>query len=78
MEALRDLGLIGIQKSVFWGYATMADRKAIQNLFVTMLDSETDKAFLIPISLRERIIDSPDGFGYDETSIPEYSEHAEI
>lgn len=73
-NALKDIGLISIQKSVFWGYATLADRKAIQSKFSEFLDQAEDRAFIIPVNFRERILGGA-GFGYTPENLPEYCEY---
>lgn len=72
-NALKNIGLINVQHSVFWGYATSAERKSILTLFPKILDSKTDKAFILPGKTREHILQ---GFGYTEQNIPEYSDYA--
>lgn len=76
-EALKDIGLIHIQHSVFGGYTTLANRKSIINLFKTLLDATTDKAFLLPGKARACIL-SENGFGYTKELLPEYSDYGTL
>lgn len=73
-DSLCDIGLISIQKSVFWGYATMAERKSIFGLFELYLNKETDRAFVLPAAVRNRIL-GLEGFGYTESNLPEWTEY---
>lgn len=70
---LKNIGLISVQNSVFWGYATTAERRAIETLFTKILNVDTDKAFVLPGKTRDYILS---GFGYTTNTIPEYSEYA--
>lgn len=45
-EALLDIGLIRIQKSVFWGLLRPADERAVKREFDRLLEKDTDRAFL--------------------------------
>ncbi|MFY9075204.1 CRISPR-associated endonuclease Cas2 [Malaciobacter mytili] len=62
-EELKDLGLISIQKSVFWGYILPSEKRIIKELFKKYCQIETDKAFIVNVTLDKDLNDS---FGYDE------------
>jgi CRISPR-associated protein Cas2 len=62
-EELKDLGLVSIQKSVFWGYILISEKRVIKNLFEKYCEIETDKAFIANATLDKDLNDS---FGYDE------------
>ncbi len=61
-DELKDLGLISIQKSVFWGYVLGSEKRIIKELFKTYCDKDTDKAFISNASLDK---DLKNCFGYD-------------
>ena len=61
-EALKDIGLNSIQKSVFWGHANEAEKKAVRREISRYLDHRTDKAFVVDVNLRDKI--QTQGFGY--------------
>lgn len=62
-EELKDLGLVSIQKSVFWGYVLLSEKRVIKELFKKYCEIETDKAFIANVILDKNLTDS---FGYDE------------
>lgn len=62
-EELRDLGLVSIQKSVFWGYVLPSEKRIIRELFKKYCDIGSDKAFMVNATLDKDLADS---FGYDE------------
>lgn len=62
-DELKDLGLVSIQKSVFWGYVLPSEKRVIKELFKKYCDIETDKAFMVNATLDK---DLDDSFGYDE------------
>ncbi len=66
-DALKDHGLVDIQKSVFWGRVLPAEKKAIYALFDKLLNKETDKAFIADIKLAEQI--KAGSFGYGDGSL---------
>ncbi|MBQ9431086.1 MAG: CRISPR-associated endonuclease Cas2 [Kiritimatiellae bacterium] len=77
-DSLKDLGLSGIQESVFWGYVTLAERRAIHTLFTELLDPDTDRAFAIPVGIRKRIGEGC-GFGYTiEKDFPVYHDFSTL
>lgn len=69
-EELKDLGLISIQKSVFWGYVLPSEKRIIQELFKVYCNTQTDKAFLGNIVLDKEMQNC---FGYtkDDFKHPE-------
>jgi CRISPR-associated protein Cas2 len=62
-EELKDLGLIPIQKSVFWGYVMISEKRVIIQLFKKYCNIKTDKAFMTNANLDKDLNNS---FGYDE------------
>lgn len=46
-DELKDIGLIPIQKSVFWGYVLVSEKRVIKELFKKYCDKNGDKAFLV-------------------------------
>ena len=66
---LKDIGLISIQKSVFWGYVLVSEKRVIKELFKKYCD-KNDKAFIINASLDKNLQNC---FGYtkDNFSHPE-------
>jgi len=61
-EDLKDLGLRPIQKSVFWGYLLVHEKRIIKKLFRHYCDKDCDRAFIINATLDK---DMSDSFGYD-------------
>ncbi len=61
-EELKDLGLVSIQKSVFWGYVLVSEKRVIKELFKKYCDIKTDKAFISNVSLDK---DMQNSFGYN-------------
>lgn len=62
-EELKDLGLVSIQKSVFWGYVLPSEKRFIKKLFKKYCELDNDKAFIVNVSLDKDLNNS---FGYDE------------
>ncbi len=62
-EELKDLGLVSIQKSVFWGYVIPSEKRVIKELFKKYCKIEMDKAFIVNVTLDKDLNDS---FGYLE------------
>jgi len=60
-EALKDLGLVSIQKSVFWGHVKVAEEKMLPKLFKRYC-SKNDKAFSMRVKFAS-VVESK-GFGY--------------
>ena len=73
-DFLLDIGLLPIQKSVFWGHACMAERNAILREFNQQLDRRTDRAFLVPAALRDTLKTA--AFGHAADTLPPLSSHA--
>lgn len=59
---LKDLGLVSIQKSVFWGYILTSEKRIIKRLFEKYCDIKTDRAFISNASIDKELESS---FGYD-------------
>lgn len=64
---LKDLGLLAIQKSVFWGHLNKAEESAVRRLFKQYC-REGDKAFVARIKLAAQI--KLNSFGYSPEEIP--------
>lgn len=64
-NALKDVGLIPIQKSVFWGWLIPAECKMVQRLFRDKLDT-FDSAFIVPCKLSQQ----PNGYIFN-TQLPQ-------
>ena len=62
-EELLDIGLVPIQKSVFWGYALTSEKRVVKNLFKKYCDKDTDRAFVINTVIDK---DMDSSFGYKE------------
>ncbi len=62
-DELKDLGLVSVQKSVFWGYVLPSEKRVIKELFKKYCATETDKAFMVNVTLDKDLNNS---FGYDE------------
>ena len=62
-EALKDVGLKPIQKSLFWGYILPSEKRVIKELFKIYCDTKSDKALIINASLDKAIEDT---FGYEQ------------
>ncbi|MEA2050138.1 MAG: hypothetical protein U9O56_05355 [Campylobacterota bacterium] len=54
---------MSIQKSVFWGYILVSEKRVIKELFKKYCEIETDKAFIVNVTLDKDLNDS---FGYDD------------
>ena len=68
-EELKDLGLVSIQKSVFWGYVLLSEKRVIRQLFNIYCD-KMDKAFLVNVNL-DRNLNDCFGYTYDNFKHPE-------
>ena len=62
-EELKDLGLVSIQKSVFWGYVLVSEKRIIKELFKIYCEKDIDKAFMSNVSLDK---DFNNSFGYSK------------
>ena len=72
-DALKDLGLIPLQKSVFWGDVTIAEFKAIQREFLRLLDPKMDRALVVNAHLRDAA--ARNAFGYAAADFPPMADH---
>ena len=68
-DALLDIGLIRVQKSVFWGRLRPADEKAIARELRAYVDGGQDRAFFCRLELSS-VIES-NGFGYLPSELTE-------
>lgn len=50
-DALKGVGLLPLQESVFWGFLRRAEERQIGREFDKLLDPATDRAFLIPVTM---------------------------
>lgn len=62
-DALKDMSLVSIQKSVFWGHLKLAEIKMLPHLFEKYC-TDGDKAFFVRANLSKEILKN--SFGYDE------------
>ena len=67
-DELKDMGLISIQKSVFWGNLKMAEIKILPHLFSKYCAGH-DKAFFVKAPLSKEILSN--SFGYKEEEFVE-------
>ena len=65
---LKDLSLIPIQKSVFWGHLNRAEENSIKRLLVAHCDKD-DSAFISRIDLSSQILRGG-GVGYQKEDFP--------
>jgi CRISPR-associated protein Cas2 len=70
-EALKDMGLNPIQKSVFWGHLKMAEIKILPNLFDKHC-AKGDKAFFVRADLSDEILKNSFGHTHEEFEVKEY------
>lgn|SRR5574344_1080597 len=68
-DSLKDLGLVQIQKSVFYGDLNVADYSAMKRLVNDLLDKSTDKCLWIKCHLLEQDVRAC--FGYKNFSYTE-------
>jgi len=69
-DELKDIGLIPIQKSVFWGYVLVSEKRVIRKLFKKYCDKESDKAFLVNVNL-DKSLENCFGYTKDDFKHPE-------
>lgn len=50
-DALKGVGLMPIQASVFWGFLRRAEERQVQREFDRLLDPDTDRALLVPVRM---------------------------
>ncbi|MDD2652863.1 MAG: CRISPR-associated endonuclease Cas2 [Sulfurimonas sp.] len=62
-DELKDMGLVSIQKSVFWGHLKGAEITIISHLFDKYC-SDNDKAFFVKANLAKEILKN--SFGYEK------------
>jgi len=63
-DSLKSLGLVRLQKSVFFGHLNRAEIKALERMARELLDPDEDKAFWTPTPLNEDALKK--GIGYDQ------------
>lgn len=63
-DGLKDLGMVPVQKSVFWGHLLPAEEKAALQLLRKWIEKDSDdRAFIVPAPLSERVKDWSAGYG---------------
>ena len=62
---LKDISLIPIQKSVFWGYLSKAEQNSVRRLLKTYCSSG-DKAFIAKIELSKQVKNNSIGHKIEE------------
>ncbi|ABK89650.1 CRISPR-associated endonuclease Cas2 [Francisella tularensis] len=68
-------GLKAVQKSVFWGYVSIAELNAIKRLFDSSL-TISDKVFITRVNMHEQKLDY--SFGYDDKTFKDWDEYGHI
>ena len=76
VESLKDLGLVSLQESVFYGDLTGPEVGVLRKNVFRFLDKETDKCFWFPCSIPADTL--RECFGYDNFSYYEPDSHAVI
>lgn len=69
VKELKDMGLLNVQESVFWGRILPAELKSIQRFFDELLKKGEDKAFILKANFSKLI--KSNSFGYDNPEIYE-------
>lgn len=69
-DALKDLGLESVQKSVFWGFLTLTERKRLPALFEKNLESGSDVAFCVPAGISAGDVFMTFGYGLESFTRP--------
>ena len=67
-DALKDMSLVSIQKSVFWGHLKVAEIKMLPHIFKKYC-GENDKAFFVRANLSKEILKN--SFGYNAKDFEE-------
>lgn len=62
-DELKDMGLVSIQKSVFWGHLKVAEIKILPHLFEKYCN-DGDKSFFVRANLSKEILQN--SFGYEK------------
>lgn len=75
-EALKDIGLMPVQKSVFWGHLRPAEERAVMREFDNLLDSASDRAFIARINLTD--VCKQAAFGYDSGILERTPDYAAL
>lgn len=52
-DCLKSMGLVPLQESVFWGFVRPAEQRQIEREIGKLLDTATDRAFIVPANMRE-------------------------
>lgn len=50
-DALKGLGLVPVQASVFWGFLREAEIREARRLLEEHLDTTTDRGFIVPVAM---------------------------
>jgi CRISPR-associated protein Cas2 len=72
---LKNFGLTRIQRSVFWGFVTKAEKASILKLFKSELD-ESDKAFIVDSQLSKTF--ERNSFNYQKSDFPPLTSYETI
>lgn len=67
IKELKDIGLIPVQESVFWGRILSAEIKSIKRLFDEKLKKGTDSAFIVRTSFASQLKEF--SFGYNDPTL---------
>ncbi|MFN3603240.1 MAG: CRISPR-associated endonuclease Cas2 [Leptonema sp. (in: bacteria)] len=67
VKKLKDLGLMNIQESVFWGRILLAEERALKRIFDEVLSRDEDKIFFLKTDLSRQIRNN--SFGYSNFEI---------
>ncbi len=70
-EALKDMGLASVQKSVFWGHLKLAEIKMLPHLFKSYC-SNGDKAFFVRANLSKEILKNSFGYEAQEFEVKDF------
>jgi CRISPR-associated protein Cas2 len=75
-DALKDIGLTPIQKSVFWGHIRPAEERAVLREFRRLLEKDTDRAFLVRSGLSA--VHQRTAFGYRAGELDRPADHVSL
>lgn len=75
-DTLKDLGMVAMQKSVFWGRLNKAELRALEREARKLVDPVTDKIFWIRADIPGGL--DHQGIGYRHFSLPKPDGHEVI
>jgi len=67
-KKLKDMSLVSIQKSVFWGHLNKAEEASVVRLLETFCE-KTDKAFIARVKLSQQV-NQNNSIGYNKQDFP--------